>query len=302
MELINRRHFAKNIALTTAALAAGFGTDSAPAQSAAKSYKIVGFTKPFQNLDAEQTADTITEIGWDGIECPVRPQGQIEPERAADELPKMIEALKKHGKELTIVTTSILSATQPGAEKLLRLAANLGIKRYRLGFFSYNPKKTMPGQVQEYIAIFRDLAALNKEIGITGGIQNHSGEYFGAAIWDAWLALKDLDPHYLGNFFDIGHASIEGGLTWRNHARLMQPHFMTVSVKDFVWQKQPKGGAKSEWVPLGEGLLNKDFFKWLKTTPFDGPISHHAEYKLGSGKPMIEQLRKDVEVLRGWVA
>lgn len=156
--------------------------------------------------------------------------------------------------------------------------------------------------MREFTAQLKDVAAMNKEIGITGGIQNHSGrDSFGAAVWDIWTAIKDLDPRHLGNFFDIGHASIEGGSSWPIEARLMAPHFMTVSVKDFVWEKTAQG-ARSKWVPLGEGLLNKSFFTWLKTTNFDGPISHHAEYEHGQGREMIERLRRDVEVLRGWLA
>jgi sugar phosphate isomerase/epimerase len=292
---MTRRNFIAAAALAAAA-------PSLLAQGAAPKYKIIGFTKPFQNLSHEQCADTVAEIGWDGIECPIRPQGQVEPERAADELPKLIEALKKRGKEITVATTGIVSASQPGAEALLRLCSKLGIKRYRLGFIKYTDKKSVPDQVKEVAAAAKDLAALNKELGIVGGIQNHSGrDYFGAPVWDIWTAIKDLDPHHLANFFDIAHATIEGGSSWPIEARLMLPHMMTVSVKDFVWEKSANG-AKSKWVPLGEGYLDKSFFKWLKTTPFDGPISHHVEYDHGEGKAMIAKIQADMKVLRGWLA
>ena len=42
----------------------------------------------------EQTAELVATVGWDGIECPVRAKGQIEPERAQDDLPKYAEALR----------------------------------------------------------------------------------------------------------------------------------------------------------------------------------------------------------------
>src|SRR6266496_3651040 len=105
---VSRRDF-----VTTAA-AAGIGLAICPAELVAQGdaenrYKIIGFTKPFQNLSLDDTADTVAEVGWDGIECPVRPKGQIEPDRAPDELPKLVEALKKRGKELTIMTTAITS-------------------------------------------------------------------------------------------------------------------------------------------------------------------------------------------------
>jgi sugar phosphate isomerase/epimerase len=290
---MNRRQF-----LTATALACA--TPLAFAQTNTR-YKIIGFTKPFQDLDHEQCADTVAEIGWDGIECPVRPKGQIEPERAADELPKLIEVLKKHGKEITLITTDIVKA-DASSQKLLRLAAQLGIKRYRLGALSYNLNKPIPPQVNEAAAAFRDIAAMNKELGIAGGVQNHSGaDRFGCAIWDIWTAIKDLDPRHLGTIFDIGHATIEGGLSWPIEARLMEPHFVAIYVKDARMQKNPRA-ARAEWVPLGEGLVGKAFFDWLKTTKFNGPISHHAEYDHGKGKEMIAKLQKDMKVLRDWLS
>jgi sugar phosphate isomerase/epimerase len=296
MIAITRRAFFKTI--TAAGIVAATST---PFAESPTRYKIIGFTKPFQDLGPEECAAAVEQIGWDGIECPVRPKGQIEPERAADELPKLIGALKKRGKDLAVLTSGIMSVT-PEAERLLRLAHQLGIKRYRVGFINYTNKSPIEDQVREISAKLRDLAVLNKEIGITGGVQNHSGsEWFSCAVWDAWMAIKDLDPKFLGSFFDIAHATIEGGLSWPVEARLMEKYFMTVSVKDFIWEKTANGG-KSKWVPLGDGLVSKKFFDWLKTTKFNGPISHHAEYELGSGKEMIAKLQKDVEVLKGWLA
>jgi sugar phosphate isomerase/epimerase len=297
MNPIARREFLK-----TSAAAGALALIAAPAMSAeTKIYKLIGFTKPFQSLNHEACADTVAQIGWDGIECPVRARGQIEPEKAEEELPKLIAALKKRGKEVTVITTDVKKADRD-SEKLLRLASKLGIKRYRLGFFDYDQSSPIPEQVKAMSAQLADVAAMNKEMGMLGGIQNHSGaQYFGCAVWDIWTAIKDLDPRCLGNFFDIGHATIEGGSSWPIEARLMQPHMMTISVKDFVWEKTPKGG-KSKWVPLGEGLLNPAFFTWLKTTNFAGPISHHAEYELGQGPEMIAKLRHDVKLLREWLS
>ena len=296
MNSLTRRTFLKTTTMATIAAAAS------PAFAQTKfRYKLIGFSKPFQALGHEECADTVEQIGWDGIECPVRADGQIKAPQAPDELPKLIEALKKRGKEVTVITTDVKDADKD-SEKLLRLAAKLGIKRYRLGFFEYDKSKAIPDQVKAMTSRLAEIAAMNKEIGILGGIQNHSGsERFGCAVWDIWTAIKDLDPHYLGNFFDIGHATIEGGSSWPIEARLMQPHMMTVSVKDFVWEKTPKGG-RSKWVPLGEGLVSRSFFDWLKTTNYNGPIDHHAEYDHGKGDEMIAKLKKDVAVLREWLA
>jgi len=85
-------------------------------------------------------------------------------------------------------------------------------------------------------------------------------------------------------------------------ARLVEPHLVTVSVKDFYWaktEKKPSGSWQSEWCPLGEGMVHAEFFQKLKRTEFAGPISMHFEYPLG--QEMIAALKKDTRTLRQWV-
>jgi hypothetical protein len=82
---------------------------------------------------------------------------------------------------------------------------------------------------------------------------------------------------------DIGHASVEGGLSWPIEARLMERRLTAVFVKDFLWQRTDRGW-REQWVPLGEGMVDRAFFQWLKTTNFSGPISQHHEYDHGAGR------------------
>ncbi|MDP6915360.1 MAG: sugar phosphate isomerase/epimerase, partial [Verrucomicrobiota bacterium] len=63
------------------------------------------FTKPLQMLSYDDLADLIAELGFDGIEGTIRPGGQITPEQVPDELPKMVDALKKRGLEMTIMAS-----------------------------------------------------------------------------------------------------------------------------------------------------------------------------------------------------
>ena len=84
--MTSRRDF-----LTKGAVAAGAfglsrrGPDAAEAGEMSR-FPLIGFSKPFQKLDAEQTAELVATVGWDGIECPVRAKGQVEPERAPGEM------------------------------------------------------------------------------------------------------------------------------------------------------------------------------------------------------------------------
>ncbi len=287
--------------MAAAALSAGAGL--AGAQTPAKGkYPIIAFSKPFQQLTAQQTADFVAEVGWDGIECPVRPKGQIEPEKATDELPKFAEVMRKQKLDLHILTTAITSMQTPHAETVLRAASKLGIKRIRLGFWKYAKDKNPADQLKEIGAQLKDIADACKALGLQAGFQNHSGrDYVGAPIWDVFSMIKDLDPKHMGMCFDIGHATIEGGLSWPIEAKLMEPFYTAVFVKDFTWKKDAKG-AKTEWAPLGEGMVSKTFFDTLKKSSYSGPISQHHEYEMGDQKTMMGHMKKDLQVLKEWLA
>jgi sugar phosphate isomerase/epimerase len=272
---------------------------SAAAETASR-LPIIGFTKPFQNIGFERTAEVVAEIGWSGVECPVRAKGQVLPERVEDDLPRLHEALQKHGLELGLITTDI-RGVDPLAQRVLRTAAKLGVKRYRLRHVHYDLAKPLLPQLAEWKAELRDLAALNRELGITGGIQNHSGkDYIGAPVWDIHELVRDFDPQHLGVCFDIGHATLEGGTSWPIEARLMERFFTCVYVKDFAWQKGAKGW-QAKWGPLGEGMVRREFFDWLRKSNYTGPISQHCEYLEGAGPEQIAQMKKDCALLKEWL-
>lgn len=302
MAASSRRYFLASSAVGIAAVAAA---PARAAEPAPRRFPLIGFTKPFAGLSFADTADVVADVGWDGAEVAVRSgtSTHIEPDRVEDDLPRMVEALGARGKELTIVTTSIVALDAVG-ERVLAATAKAGIRRVRLGFLKY-PKKQDGDpleQVAELRAALADVAAACRDLGLQAGYQNHSGaEYVGAAVWDLHEALADLDPKHVGACFDIAHATVEGGLAWPLHARLMANHLVAVFCKDFFWERND-AGQKLRWCPLGEGVVQKSFFDWLKTSGFSGPISQHHEYGgLGKGPALIAALKRDLARLREWI-
>ncbi len=295
-----RRQFLTQTVLAGAVLAFAPRDGTAAAAPPVPRFPLIVFNKPFQNLNFDDTADVVAEVGWSGIECPVRAKGQILPENVDEELPRLVEALKKRGLTLDVLTSDIVEIN-PRAEKVLRIAAKLGIRRFRLGFMYYDLAKPIMPQLAALKPAMRDIAALAKELGMRGGIQNHSGaKYVGAPLWDVYELLHDIDPEHLGVCFDIGHTTLEAGTAWPLQARLMEPLFAAVYVKDFAWQKDAKGFT-AKWGPLGEGMVRREFFDWLKKSSYRGPISQHIEYQEGSGPEQIAQMKRDLATLKSWV-
>ena len=48
-------------------------------------------------------------------------------------------------------------------------------------------------------------------------------------------------------------------------------------------------------------MVHKEFFTWLKTTPYSGPISQHIEYQEGAGPEQIAAMKRDLATLKSWL-
>ena len=94
-------------------------------------------------------ADVVAEMGFDGIEGTIRPGGQITPEQVPDELPKMMEALRKRKLEMTIMASGVNDPRDKLSLRQLEVAAKLGIKRYRMKYFRYDLKRSVARQLDE---------------------------------------------------------------------------------------------------------------------------------------------------------
>ena len=288
----SRRAFLAGSLVTSTTLAA-------PA-TAIKRRPICAFIKFIQSMPYDQLAETVAELGFDGIEATVRDGGHVLPERVEEDLPKLVEALKAVGLEITIMASSVNSLAQPHTRRVLTTASRLGVKRYRLAYYRYQPKIPVIRQLDALGPVLKDLTVFHKELGMQGLYQNHAGaQSVGAPIWDLQRLMQGYAPSDLAIAFDIRHATVEGGLAWPLHFRLATPHLGAVYIKDFVWSPD----RKPRNVPLGKGNVDPRFFALLRSHPFAGPISLHVEYLPKAGlDPNIKALKNDLATLRQLLA
>ena len=136
MHRLSRRDFiARTVAASsTVALCGGSAlpvlADGTPASP------IVVFSKVYQELKLsfDDAAAVTAEAGIDGIDCPVRPGGEVLSEHVTSELPRYAATLRKRGLQLPLLTTAITSVSSPCTEDIVRTAKKLGVQFYRLGF------------------------------------------------------------------------------------------------------------------------------------------------------------------------
>ncbi len=295
---LSRRGFLRSTVAAGALAVTSQRSDAAPPAVAPKN-QICVFIKYLQPLGYEEMADSVAEIGFDGIEATVRKDGYIEPAKAADELPKLSEVLHQRGLAITMLTTDILRPDDPHARRVLKTSADLGISMYRLGFYQYDLAQPVLPQLAAVGPQIAGLAALNGELSLQGLYQNHSGaEMVGATVWDIYGLIKDLPPQQLDLAFDIRHATIEAGLAWPAVYNAMRSRIAAVYVKDFDWK-----GRRVEHVPLGQGRVDRRFFEMLRRDKFGGPISLHVEYARNEGPSgNLAALRRDLKTLKSWLA
>ena len=252
------------------------------------------FTKFLQDQSYPELAATIKELGFDGIEGTVRKKGHVLPENVERDLPKMVKALEAQDLEVTIMASDVLEVDDL-SERVLKTAADLGIKRYRMGFYKYAPDRPVLEQMEEIRPKLDDLVALNEQLGMQALYQNHSGaKYMGATLWDLHELIKDQPVEQIASAFDIRHATIEAGLAWPVLYDLMRPNIGAIYVKDFDWD-----GPKAKHVPFGTGRVDPKFFKMVAAEPFVGPYSLHVEYlKVEGVQANIDALRRDFAGLK----
>ena len=176
----------------------------------------------------------------------VRKGGHVEPDRVRQDLPKLVAILRRKGLDVPMVTTDIADTESPFADDILSTMAELGIRHYRWNGFRYDTGAPIGRQLDLKPRVAK-LAALNARHKVTAMYHTHSGVgLVGASFWDLHILLDGLDPDAVGVNYDVGHATVEGGLGgWINSFNILLPHLRGVAVKDFYWAKNAAGGGSS---------------------------------------------------------
>jgi len=260
------------------------------------------FTKCLQFLSYDEMAELVAKQGFDGADLAVRTGGQVLPENVETDLPKVLKSLRKSGINSNMIVTNINNSEDPFTRPILKTMADLGIKYYRMGYFDYDENKSMPQNLDEIKRSFEKLEKLNREYGVLGNYQNHSGIRVGGPVWDLYHLLKDCDPKYIGVQYDIRHAIVEGGESWPLGMKLLAPWIQTTDIKDFIWEKDKNGKWQIVNVPLGQGMVDfKKYFELYKSMKIEAPVSIHYEYDLGGAEHGNKETTMSLEKIEPFI-
>lgn len=282
---ISRRTFLKKSAVTTLLAPLEYAPPGLFAPKSSHSQlKVHLFSKHLQFLDIAKASQVAAEIGFDGLDLTVRPKGHILPENVVTELPPAIEAIRASGISCEMITTAIGDLKSTYDLKVIQSAAKEGVKYYRANWFKYHKDLSMEESITSYQKKVKALSKANKKHNIIGCYQNHAGTKIGASVWEVKQLLEKADPDFFGVQYDIRHAMVEGGLSWKNGLKLLHSQIKTIVLKDYKW-KAINGKWKVWNVPIGEGMVDfTSYFQLLKKYDIQVPVSLHLEYPLGGAE------------------
>lgn len=270
------------------------------------------FSKGLQWLSITDMAKAAKQMGFDGIDLTVRPQGIVLPDKVEDDLPRALDIIRSAGMEVSMITTAITSPDDKTTERILKTGSRWGIKYYRMGYIDYDKGMGREENIKQFNNNFRQLQSLNKTYGIHGDYQNHAGDKLGSAVIDLYLAMQNIDPRWVGCQYDIRHATVEGANSWMIGFDLLKNHIATINLKDFIWLNTPKGWV-TENVPLGQGMVNfSKYFDRLSSIAYKGPLCIHYEYDLGGAEhgntqitipaeKVLSAMRTDLLLVKDWL-
>jgi sugar phosphate isomerase/epimerase len=267
------------------------------------------FSKHLQFLDYNDMSEAAAEMGFDGVDLTVRPKGHVLPENVKNDLPKAVEAMKKHGLEPKMMSTNVWDVHNSVQKSVLETASTLGFTNYRTDWLKYPEDKSIVESQTLFGKQAKELEILNEKLGLIGGYQNNSGMNVGAPVWDLLPIIEATNGNYFGSQYDIRHAVIEGGECWELGLRRIKPYINSIVIKDVKW-----GVVDGKWqpvnVPVGEGMVDFNrYFSLLKKYKINVPVSLHVEYDLGGAekgnqkitmdkKEVFSRIKKDLEFLK----
>ncbi|NMB98062.1 MAG: sugar phosphate isomerase/epimerase [Clostridiaceae bacterium] len=159
------------------------------------------FTKPWRDLPLPELGKFVSDLGFTGIEFPLRPGYQVEPEDAEKGLPTLVKELDKYGIKVTSVagdtTERVFAGCAEAGIPIIRIMPRVDIET---GFFASIEK------IRREIDGFYPLC---EKYNIKVGIQHHFGDFLINSM-EVYYLVEKYDPRYIGAIWDAAHSALAG--------------------------------------------------------------------------------------------
>ncbi|MCD6285547.1 MAG: sugar phosphate isomerase/epimerase [Anaerolineae bacterium] len=231
------------------------------------------FTKPWKTMPLPRLGEFVSSLGFDGIEFPVRPGYQVEPENV-EELPRAAKILAEFG-------VRIYSVAGPADEATIAACAEAGVPIIRVMARIGEGEGYLEAEARlrrEYDA----LVPLLDRYGVQLGLQNHCGRFIANAVGLRRL-VEGYDPRHVGIVWDAAHEALEGGLP-ELALDVAWSHLCMVNLKNAFWLRTngpeaPYAEWTNYWTSGRHGLASwPRVVEELKRRGYQGVVCLTAEY------------------------
>jgi sugar phosphate isomerase/epimerase len=194
------------------------------------------FTKPWKR-PIPRLGEFLSGLGFNGIELPVRPGYQVEPENVRRDLPRVAKQLREH-------SLRIFSVAGPTDEDTFAACAEVGIPIIRImAPISDDGYLGTEARMQRR---FHELIPLLDRYGVTIGVQNHYGRYVSNASGLRHL-IEQYDPKHVAAVWDAAHNALQGEDP-EFALELVWSHLRMVNLKNVFWNRTNGPEASiAEW-------------------------------------------------------
>jgi len=270
------------------------------------SNKFTVFTKPWRTISLEKLCELVKDMGFDGVEYPLRNGYQVEPSAGSAGIKKLVDTLKSF--DLTVESiaggidvkyTSDNKAVGLNNEDLFAGCGENGIKIIRIcqgfdsniGFFE---------NIDQIKRAYDIALPYCEKYGVTIGVQMHYGSCVSNSA-ETYILLKDYDPKYIAAVWDSGHSGLAGGEAWQAIDNVYDMLCM-VNFKAAYWRRVngPEQVARFEpyWTTGANACGSwKSAVDILKKKNYNGVVCLPAEY---SDEPNVEKYtREDIKFIKG---
>jgi len=232
------------------------------------------FTKPWPDKPLDKLAKFIKNLGFDGIELPVRPGFQVPPEKVAKGLSEAARIFKDNGVKIGTIAA-------PTNEVTMAACAEAGVPIIRICVYIPTEKDYLTA-VADCQREWDALVPLCEKYKVAIGVQNHCGRFIATAM-HLRHAVGRYDPRHLCAVWDPAHNGLEGeqvdialDAVWS--------HLRVVNYKSAFWQRiSPPEAPVAQWgIYWTTGRHGRANWPWvaqeLKKRSFRGDLCFSAEY------------------------
>jgi sugar phosphate isomerase/epimerase len=232
------------------------------------------FTKPWKTMSIPELGEHVRAMGYTGIELPVRPGYQVEPETIGKLLPTA-------AKQLAAAGVSICSVAGNTDEATIVACAEAGVPVIRTMARipdGANYLAAEAGLQREYDA----LVPLLERNHVTIGVQNHFGHFVPHALGILRL-IEKYDVHCVAAVWDASHEAVSGGLP-EFALDVLWSRLCMVNLKNAFFRRT--NGPEAEfasweyyWTSARHGLTSwPTVIAELKKRRYQGVVCITAEY------------------------